>query len=337
MKDRIRETGENIKNTKNFKGYLKFNEKMKCHTSMKVGGKAELFIAPKDTFSLIELLKTSQKNNLPFFILGGGSNLVISDQGFDNLVISTQNFKGIKFTVTQEKEKITLKNQKIIEGKKTFLTCKSGTTIKELNDFCQKHALLGLENFSGLPGTAGGGCFMNARCYEKNICDAIYSVKYIDLENTDNFEEKTLTVEESKDLWDYKMSPFQKKKSFITEVTFNLLSIEKKYASYIKEQNAFYKNDRKQKGHFKYPSAGSVFKNNRSFGKPSGVLVDQAGLKGLKKGGAQVAPWHGNFIINRKNAKASDIYALVEEVKAKVKEQTGFNLECEIIFCGKGY
>ena len=90
--------------------------------------------------------------------------------------------------------------------------------------------------------------------------------------------------------------------------------------------------DREQKSHFSYPSAGSVFKNNREFGKPSGKIIDEAGLRGLEFGGAQVAPWHGNFIINKGNASASDIQQLVHMVQQQVHEKTGFCLEPEIIF-----
>ena len=93
--------------------------------------------------------------------------------------------------------------------------------------------------------------------------------------------------------------------------------------------------DRQQKGHFSYPSAGSVFKNNREFGKPSGKIIDEAGLRGLELGGAQVGPWHGNFIINRGNAKASDIQQLVQRVQDEVWKKTGFFLEPEIIFLSR--
>ena len=101
---------------------------------------------------------------------------------------------------------------------------------------------------------------------------------------------------------------------------------------YIKEECRKYIDDRESKGHFKFPSAGSVFKNNRDFGQPSGKLIDDAGLKGTEFGGAQIAPWHGNFIINKGNARASDIEELVRLAKSRVREKTGFNLECEIIF-----
>ncbi len=100
----------------------------------------------------------------------------------------------------------------------------------------------------------------------------------------------------------------------------------------IEEKNAYYINEREIRGHFKAPSAGSVFKNNRSFGKPSGALIDQQGLKGTVCGGAQIAPWHGNFIINNGTASAKDIKNLVNLAIQKVKDATGFTMECEIIF-----
>ena len=103
-------------------------------------------------------------------------------------------------------------------------------------------------------------------------------------------------------------------------------------SAFVREQNRHFVLDRREKGHFNAPSAGSVFKNNRAFGKPSGMLVDEAGLKGLSVGGAQVAPWHGNFIINTGSARAADIRELVARVQRAVESRTGFMLEPEIIF-----
>ena len=119
--------------------------------------------------------------------------------------------------------------------------------------------------------------------------------------------------------------------AFVTSLTDTALEkakeIEEKSLSFIK--------DRENKGHFKFPSAGSVFKNNRNFGKPSGKIIDEVGLRGFSVGQAQVAPWHGNFIINNGNATASDVRNLVEIIQEKVLKETGFMLECEIIFTDK--
>jgi UDP-N-acetylmuramate dehydrogenase len=143
--------------------------------------------------------------------------------------------------------------------------------------------------------------------------------------------------------WSYKHSPFMDKNVFITQVVLELIPAYKNFfiqnepipaeiKESIRRDSDHFINDRKQKGHFLAPSAGSVFKNNRLFGKPSGVIVDEAGLKGLSVGGAQVAPWHGNFIINNGNAMANDVRGLVQTVQRKVKDSTGFSLETEIIF-----
>ena len=136
------------------------------------------------------------------------------------------------------------------------------------------------------------------------------------------------------DEWAYKKSPFQSFRSLILSVVFRVeavgMSGDNERA--IRLENEGFREDRRNKGHFRAPSAGSVFKNDRRFGKPSGQLIDEAGLKGLVVGGAQIAPWHGNFIINTGSATAGDIKALVERARTAVMERTGFTLETEIIF-----
>ena len=315
MCSRIREIGENIKNCPFFRGDVDFDVSLKEYTTMKVGGKCGLFISPCDIESLEYTVKYLENNKVSFFILGGGSNLVISDEGIKSAVISTHRLNSISLS---EKDGINLE-------------CGSGVTIKDLIDFCIRNDIGGLENFAGLPGTAGGASFMNARCYEKNFSDYIKSIKYIDLESAGR-EVKEYHKDNAD--WAYKKSPFMSHRCFIISVTLTSLSRLKtdcERVNFIKRCD-FYIEDRRQKGHFKCPSAGSVFKNNRSFGSPSGKLIDETGLKGFSIGGAQIAPWHGNFIINTGNASAKDIKDLVELVQKKVYEKTGFLLEPEIIF-----
>ena len=291
-----------------YNGIFLQNESLKDKTTFKIGGNASFFASPSDIKSLIYLLQEAKNLNVPIFILGGGSNLVVSDDGIDKLVISTESFDFCEYT-------------------SSILTCGAGCTFEKITEFCIKNEISGLENFAGLPGTTGGAVFMNARCYEVSVSDVLHSVKYIDL--TD-FSVKT--YEFHHDDWDYKKSPFQTGDKIITEVNFkvktgNSKEIEEKSLSFIK--------DRENKGHFKFPSAGSVFKNNRNFGKPSGKIIDEVGLRGFSVGQAQVAPWHGNFIINNGNATASDVRNLVNLIQEKVLKETGFMLECEIIFTDK--
>ena len=130
----------------------------------------------------------------------------------------------------------------------------------------------------------------------------------------------------------YKHSPFQGRDVLILSAAFNLLP---KDTTMIRAEMESYRLDREDKGQYRFPSAGSVFKNNEKFGKPAGKIIDELGLCGLQKGGALVAPWHGNFIVNTGNATAADIRNLADTVAARVKAETGFILEPEILFVGR--
>lgn len=354
MNKRISKIVEKFNNSPFYRGSVKVEEAMSCHTTMKVGGPAKIFLCPEDAESFAYAFLVAEKLKIKTFTLGGGSNLVVSDKGIQGIVISSKENSGLCA------EKITDEKDGSLKAK---VECRSGCTIKDIVEFCAKKGFSGMENFSGLPGTAGGAAYMNARCYEVNISDRLHSVEYIDLEclfkkakkvNVEKmspkiFKEifnealKKVDAIDEKD-WAYKKSPFMQKKAFITQVNFKLDCLYKdvfkegcqdaplEIHKIIQDKNEYFVEERRKRGHFEAPSAGSVFKNNHAFGKPSGALVDQAGLKGLQIGGAQIAPWHGNFIINKGNASAKDIKALVLAAKKKVKQMTGFKLECEIIF-----
>lgn len=309
----IRELGENIKKLQNFKGKVLFQESMAFHTTMKTGGRAELFVMPEDISSCSTLLKMCIENNIRVFVIGGGSNVVACDEDMNFVILSTEKLDFINLTSSGT------------------LKIGAGTKISELMLYCEENTITGLEKFSGLPGTVGGAAFMNARCYEEDFGTFIKSVSYIDFNSCS--EVKTYFKKDGD--WDYKVSPFQKKNAVIVQVELNgFVHLEKSESAVktVSEQNDFYLKDRIAKGHFKAPSAGSVFRNNHDFGKPSGVLIDEAGLKGTSCGDAQIASWHGNFIINNGNAKSSEIESLVKLAQNTVKEKTGFNLVPEIIF-----
>ena len=192
-----------------------------------------------------------------------------------------------------------------------------------------------MEEFAGLPGTVGGALYMNARCFEKSISQLVYDTSFFTAQPKKRASIICKPFQESE--WDYKKSPFQttnsdEAKKIICSATFVLEQKDDKEHASIEAKCKHFINERIQKGHFKFPSAGSVFKNNHNFGKPSGALIDQAGLKGVKIGGAQIAPFHGNFIINVDHAKSDDIKELVELTKKTIKEKFGFDLENEIIF-----
>lgn len=286
-----------------------YNESLKNRCTFKVGGRAKVLLCPRDCESFLNIIKNLRKTHESWFVLGGGSNIVPKDEDFDGYVLSTNNLNNIEFS-------------------DEILSCQCGTKIESIIQFCIENSISGLENFAGLPGTIGGAVYMNARCYDKSISDVLCGVDYIDGDKILHYDF------DSKD-WQYKKSPFQEKSIFNPyKIILKAYLKVKKLSSdnQIEQICQKYIDDRKLKGHFKYPSAGSVFKNNRNFNKPSGVIIDEVGLKGKMIGGAQVAPWHGNFIINIEDATSKDIKDLVESVKKEVFDKTGFLLECEIIF-----
>lgn len=316
---------ENELKSSGFVGKILENEMMKNHTTMKVGGKADLFLLPEDENSLISAVNLASKSKIPFYVVGGGSNLIFDDGGFHGIVVCTEKLTSLR---AARRSNLIDKNDDF--NSELSIECGAGKKSSDVSEFCTKNLLGGFESFAGLPGSVGGAVFMNARCYGDEFSNHVKNVRYLDLEDL-----KVKNYDFDRNDWSYKKSPFQNGKKIILNVVLcGIKKLEKGSDEAKKSEETAQKNleNRKAKGHFDFPSAGSVFKNNHGFGKPSGVIIDECGLKGLQIGGAQVAPWHGNFIINKGNATASDIKNLVQEIQKKVKEKTGFSLESEVIF-----
>ncbi|MCR4940101.1 MAG: UDP-N-acetylmuramate dehydrogenase [Treponemataceae bacterium] len=314
----LRNISENINICKGFRGSLKTNELFSGHTTFRTGGAIPLYAEPVDEEDIKTILLFFREKEIPSFILGGGSNIVPEDDGLDFAVISTCRLDGIAVCEKKDDEGTLL------------LICGAGTPIQKITDFCIEKGYSGFESFAGLPGTAGGAVFMNARCYGASVSDVLESVRYADCSSSDiSFVDYTM----KKDDWDYKRSPFQNTTDIILSASFR---VKKGDGEDIRKKSEEFIEDRRNKGHFRYPSAGSVFKNNRSFGKPSGQIIQDAGLRGFSVGDAQVAPWHGNIIINKGKASSSEIKELSETVAFRVKEMFGFCLENEIIFVNHG-
>ncbi len=290
----------------NIKGNIEFDIDLKDFSTFKTGGKADIFVSPRCDSDIIEIRKFAEKHSISLFILGGGANLLISDMGIRGITIYT----GLM-------NKCSLSGSEII--------AETGMIVNELSETAKKGSLTGLEFIYGMPGSLGGALWMNARCYGREISEIF---KWSDIINEENEVERILF--ESKN-WAYKRSPFQNRNIVILRSCFSLKQGNKDIIQ--KEMDKNY-NDRKDKGHFNAPCAGSVFKNNRTFGKPTGVIIDQLGLRGLSIGKAAVSDFHANIIINRGGAKASDILDLIHLVQNKVKKETGFDLETEVIPVG---
>ncbi|MDR0399755.1 MAG: UDP-N-acetylmuramate dehydrogenase [Treponema sp.] len=289
----------------------RFDEPMDRHTSFKVGGPADLWLRPGGELfpPLVNfLLRRAGEEEIPVFILGGGSNLVVSDRGIRGIVLDTGGWTGIKR-----------------EGEGLYV--RSGTSVKEMTEFSAARNLGGLEFLAGMPGTLGGALWMNARCYETSLSDILIETEILDAEAG-----SIRRIGRRPGDFGYKKSPFQDRRTLILGA---LLAVSREDGGRIRRKMEDHLRDRELKGHYRRPSAGSVFKNNRSFGKPAGQIIDELGLKGLRLGDAQVAPWHGNIIINLGSASAVDIRSLTELVAARVEAGKGIALEREILFAGE--
>ena len=280
-------------------------------TWFKVGGPAACLLQPKNTARLPELLVHCSYEEIPIFFLGDGSNLLVSDSGFPGLVISTRSLAPQEVTINSEKYEHTFS---------------AGSLVNDVVRVCCEHNHAGLQDFYGLPGTVGGAAFMNARCYEAEWSQIFVRAKVL-LPNG-----QVRTVHKDSSQWDYKVSPFQGLGCLIEEVTVRL-SEGPGSKELMNIARARY-SDREAKGHFRAPCAGSMFKNNREFGQPSGKIIDSLGLRGFAVGGARVSPDHANIIINGGDATAKNIYDLTMHVQQKVKDAYGYHLEPEVVFLG---
>ena len=300
---------------------IRFNEPMKDHTTFKVGGPADCWVRPDgDGFTAFctALISSARKEAIPVFILGGGANIVVCDKGIRGIVLDMSAWNGHSVWA-------------LCAGAGE-LVLKSGTDIDEASDIAVASGLSGLEFLAGMPGTIGGAVWMNARCYGRETADVLNWAEIIDFSACAHGGEGEIMRIGAKEGFGYKLSPFQKMDCLILSAAFKLKKGNKNKILNEMEKN---RQDRQEKGHYLFPCAGSAFKNNHDFGKPTGQIIDELGMKGLQIGGAQIAPFHGNIVINTGNAAAKDIRALMDEAAAKVKAATGFVLEPEILFVGE--
>ena len=291
-----------------------YDDLMSEHTTFNVGGPADCRICPEgENFPAFSsaLIHRARKEGIPVFILGGGANIVVGDKGIRGIVLDACAWKGAAV-------------------KDNAVSFNSGTSMDEAAEFAAARGLSGLEFIAGMPGTIGGAVYMNARCYGSEIADVLAWTQIVDFSAAGAPEEKRVPADKA--AFGYKRSPFQGKDNLILCAAFNLKPADTNEIKSKMEKN---RQDRQEKGHYRFPCAGSAFKNNHEFGKPTGQIIDELGLRGLQKGDAQIAPFHGNIVINTGKATSADIRALMDEVAAKVKEKTGFTLEPEIIFVGE--
>ena len=282
--------------------HYKENEPLADYTTMKIGGNCDILVCPKDEDTLAKVVKFCYKENIPFFVLGRGSNVLASGKGYHGCIIYLSGAVG----------------HIDIDG--DTITASSGASLVTVCRCALEHSLTGLEFAYGIPGSMGGALYMNAGAYGGEMKDVVISCRYID----ENGELCEMSAEDMQ--LSYRHSFFTGKKCVITSVTMKLRKREK---DEIKAKMEELMEKRRSKQPLEFPSCGSTFK--RPEGYFAAALIEECGLKGYSVGGAQVSEKHSGFVINRNNASFDDVIDLVQHIKDTVRLQKGVELECEML------
>lgn len=278
-------------------------EPLSKHTTFKIGGVADTYVKVTSLSKLSTILKECRESDIDYMIIGNGSNILASDDGY----------RGVVIRLDGDFRKIALVDDDTVY-------CGAGATLAALCKFALNNGLSGLEFAWGIPGSVGGAVFMNAGAYGGEMKDVVYSVNHL----TKNGEPGRTEKDDLQ--FGYRTSVYRQNNAIITGAT---LKLRKDNPEDIRARMDDYLGRRSSKQPLEYPSAGSVFK--RPAGAYAGALIEQCGLKGHSHGGAQVSEKHAGFIINKANANANDVKSLIREVQTKVYDETGYNLECELI------
>ncbi len=296
-----------------FKGELRKNEPLSLHSSFRIGGPADLFALPVDREDLAVLLQEIAKQGLSWFVIGGGTNLLVRDGGFRGVVVSLQRMKSISVD----------RQYRSIGGNFAVLAVDAGALLASALSFAVEEGLTGLEFAAGIPGTVGGAVCMNAGTAAGEFGDIVESVTLLAPDGAFlvrgreemGFGYRTATVPDSHVVVDVRIILRRGEADRVRATVQELMDGRKK----------------RQPGGF--PNAGSVFKNPQEAA--AGRLIEAAKLKGKRIGGAQVSEKHANFIVNTGNATASDVLRLMEIVKEAVLDTQGVRLEPEIKIVGE--
>lgn len=285
---------------------MNINEKMSRHTTFKTGGPASLFIRPDSLEQLKKVVALLKRAEVPYFILGNGSNLLVSDKGYDGAIISTDKFTDIR-----------------LEDEKTIYA-EAGVKNSAIAAFARDNSLTGYEFAAGIPGSLGGAVIMNAGAYGGEMKLIVKEVRALSPQG------EIIRLDNEALRFDYRTSAL-KGKDFI--VISALLELEKGDKDEISAQMNELALKRKEKQPLEYPSAGSTFKRPKGYF--AGKLIEDSGLRGYTVGGAMVSDKHCGFVINKGEATSKDIYTLILNVQNTVYEKFGVRLEPEVILLGK--
>lgn len=273
----------------------------KDYTSFKIGGRADIMAFPASAEKISKLVSCANESKIPVLIIGKGSNLLVSDEGFKGVVINTCKFDEIK----------------LID--EATIYCASGATLTKVCRFALENSLTGLEFAFGIPGTAGGAAYMNAGAYGGEMKDVLSSCEHIAPDGSiGSYQGDELGL-------GYRRSAYSDSDLIITSLT---LKLKKGNKNEIKAKMDELMSRRKDKQPLEYPSAGSTFK--RPEGYFAGALIEQCGLKGCQIGGARVSEKHAGFVINAGGATAKDVMDIIDHCRETVYKETGVTLEPEV-------
>ncbi len=291
---------------------LQTNVLLAPFTTYQIGGPADYFVIVANKQELVQAVVQARKNNIPYFILGTGANILFGDKGFRGLVIKN------------EADNIRIDGNSV--------TAESGATVADLIKLTAQHGLSGLEHFVGIPSTVGGAVWQNLHFLAPDRQSTLF-IESI-LESGEILDEENNIHVVAKDFFKfgYDYSILHDRDLLVTEATFNLVSKPESEIRAQAEINLAWRNE-KQPSVIDFPSCGSVFKKIADIG--AGRLIDQVGLKGFRIGGAEISQHHANFIVNVGGATASDILSIIKKVQETVKEKLGYELETEISFIGE--
>jgi UDP-N-acetylmuramate dehydrogenase len=294
---------EGLKNITN-ENNIFINEPLRNHSTFRIGGNCDYLVAPKSIIEIKKIIAFANENNIKIRIIGNGSNILFSDDGFRGIILKTTRLNALEID-------------------NDIITAMSGARLSKMCDLALKSSLGGITALAGIPGTVGGAVYMNAGAYGWEIKDTLESSTYLD-ENLN-----LLTIDNNEHSFSYRKSFFSHKNLIILSSRFKLL---KSNYNKLKEETAHFLNMRAEKQPLNFPNAGSTFK--RPEGYFAGKLIEDCGLKGFSIGDAMVSEKHSGFVINKGNATAKDVLELIEYIKKKVLSEYNILLETEIEFVG---
>ncbi len=290
---------------------LRLNEPMSEHTTFRIGGPADFYVTPTTQQALIRLLELCLKKDLPYFIMGRGSNLIISDKGIRGVVISTSELKHVIYM-----------NDRIAAN--------CGSDLWKLSQNSARRGLAGLEFACGIPGSVGGAVFMNAGAYNGEISKVLISSRVLEIDPQSATPVRSRKLSLTDHFFSYRHSVFQEKSLIHLSSTFQLTKGNKE--SIMNEIERLTK-ERENKQPLELPSAGSVFRRPEGFF--VGKLIQDCNLRGFRIGGAAISDKHCGFIVNMGRASAKDVLALIEHVQNTVQKRFGVLLQTEVRFVGE--